>query len=148
MRQPTADEGIGQLILDRYEALGMTQADTARAANISDTTLREIERGDIRRRRAKTLHDLSAALRWPPNALARLLAGELPEDIGLQLGADTASANGHVPPWEQLLAGQREIRDAIADLAHRFDRRPDDDLTPGERAEVLATIEQLKARRH
>lgn len=119
--QSTSDEWIGELITRRYEALGMTQADAARAAGLSDTTMREIERGDIRRRRPKTLHDVSVAMRWPPDALARMLSGEPAEEIGLPLGADLTASHGP-PPWEELLAGQRRLSERLEQIAALLER--------------------------
>lgn len=72
---------LGEFIAGRYTELGMSQAEFARRSGFSDTTIREIERGDIRRRRPATLTRLSLALDLPANALQRILAGETPEQV-------------------------------------------------------------------
>lgn len=122
---PSPDAWIGQLILDRYEYLGMTQADFSRKAELSDTIVREVERGDLRRRRPKNLRALSLALEWPPDALRRLLDGEDADDIGIGItrpaAQDASSPDGHSVD-QRLTAVESElavVRRGIEELLRR-----------------------------
>jgi transcriptional regulator with XRE-family HTH domain len=80
---------VGPWIKARYTSLGMRQADVARAAGVSDTWLRAIERGTPQGPPSDTLLiRLDQALEWPPRTILRLLDGDL--DDPPREGAATA----------------------------------------------------------
>ncbi len=70
---------VAQAISARLADARMTQMDVASQAQVSLTTLRELQHNlNSRRRRPQTLTAISEALGWPPNYLAEVLAGRTP----------------------------------------------------------------------
>lgn len=70
-------EAVGRAISARLTELRVTQLDVAARANVSLTTLRELQRHtNSRRRRPQTLSAISEALGWAPGHLAAVLHGE------------------------------------------------------------------------
>jgi transcriptional regulator with XRE-family HTH domain len=65
-------------VKERREELGLTQEETAAAGGPSTATLRLIENCNAKSYRPKTFRQLDAALRWPPGAARRVLAGHDP----------------------------------------------------------------------
>lgn len=70
---------VGALLKAQREHLRMTQKDLADAANLSIAIVQMLEAGRKDSYRGTTLAAISAALRWPTDAIERLLAGEDPE---------------------------------------------------------------------
>lgn len=114
MDETSADEWIGELIRDRYEYLGMSQADFSREAGLSDTVIREVVRGDLRRRRPKNLRNLSLALQWPPDSLAKLLDGSTLED--LDIGVTRPPAGASIADDRAMADRLSAVEDHLADM--------------------------------
>ncbi|HEU0087684.1 MAG TPA: XRE family transcriptional regulator [Pseudonocardiaceae bacterium] len=79
--QDTGDwDAVANAISARLTETRMTQMDVASRAQVSLTTLRELQRNlNSRRRRPQTLAAVSEALGWPSDYLDRLLRGERPQ---------------------------------------------------------------------
>lgn len=72
---------LGPWMKARYERMGMTQAAFCKAAGISDTHWRPIERGQASSvPRPGRLSSISTALGLPPEALAQIIGGALTVD--------------------------------------------------------------------
>lgn len=70
---------VGQAISARMAELRVTQLEVAARAEISLTTLRELQNNvNPRRRRPQTLSALSEALGWPTDHLSHVLHGHQP----------------------------------------------------------------------
>jgi transcriptional regulator with XRE-family HTH domain len=69
---------VGQLLAERREALGLTQAEASQLANISEASWNVLENGRAERFRRSTLRGAAVALKWPLDAIDRLIAGEDP----------------------------------------------------------------------
>jgi len=73
-------EAVAQAITSRLGDLRSTQMEVASRAQVSLTTLRELQHNlNSRRRRPQTLAALSEALGWPSNYLEQVLRGENPQ---------------------------------------------------------------------
>ncbi len=72
---------VSKAINERVTALGLTQRELAARANVSLAIVREIQRNTVQRRRsARTLEALSAALGWHPRHLTAVAGGQVPPD--------------------------------------------------------------------
>jgi transcriptional regulator with XRE-family HTH domain len=72
---------VSRAINERVTALGLTQRELAARANVSLAIVREIQRNTVQRRRsARTLEALSAALGWHPRHLTAVAGGDRPPD--------------------------------------------------------------------
>lgn len=72
---------VGEAVRLRREDLGMTQVELATASGVSEPTIRVLERPrGARKFRRRTLRDLARALRWPDDAVERVLAGRPPDE--------------------------------------------------------------------
>lgn len=73
----TEDWGrVAQVIDNRMRELGLTQQQVAATAQVSLTTLRELQHNiNPRKRRPQTLAAVSTALRWSHDHLDRVLTG-------------------------------------------------------------------------
>lgn len=72
---------VARAVKGRATELGLTQRELADRANVSLAIVREIQRNTVQRRRsARTLEALSAALGWHPRHLAAVVHGQQPPD--------------------------------------------------------------------
>lgn len=111
MKKRTAQE-VGSILRKRREALGLTQEQ----CEVSSALVKQIERGTAPPTgRGGTRAIYLRALRWPADAMERLLQGEDPGDLHPDPTAEQV-------PWEELLAGQRQITVALERLADRLER--------------------------
>lgn len=73
-------DAVARTIGDRLTETRMTQMDVASRAQVSLTTVRELQHNlNPRRRRPQTLSAVSEALGWPRSYLSDVLAGRRPE---------------------------------------------------------------------
>ena len=66
---------VGEAVRARREALGLTQLDLARAAGVSETTVRVLETARRDSYRRPNLRAIASALGWPDDAIDRIRAG-------------------------------------------------------------------------
>lgn len=78
--QPIDDwDAVARVISARLSEMRMTQMDLASRAQLSLTTVRELQHNlNPRKRRPQTLATVSEALGWPSNYLSEVLAGRTP----------------------------------------------------------------------
>lgn len=108
---------VGHAVRRRRESLGLTQE----GCGVSSSLVKQIEKGEAPGEgRGSTRSKFMRALRWPPDALERLAAGADPHSLE-QPGDPPIS---ETPPWEDLLAGQRKITEALERLAEQLEDRP------------------------
>jgi transcriptional regulator with XRE-family HTH domain len=73
-------DAVGRAIAARLTDTRKTQMDVASRAQVSLTTLRELQHNlNPRRRRPQTLTAISEALGWPPGYLDQVLRGHAPQ---------------------------------------------------------------------
>jgi hypothetical protein len=73
-------DAVARAIQHRLDETRTTQMDVASRAQVSLTTLRELQHNlNPRRRRPQTLSAVSVALGWPADYLAQVLRGETAE---------------------------------------------------------------------
>lgn len=73
-------DAVAAAIRDRLAETRMTQMDVASRAQVSLTTVRELQHNlNPRRRRPQTLTAVSEALGWPAGYLNQVLRGDRPE---------------------------------------------------------------------
>nr|WP_255426511.1 XRE family transcriptional regulator [Pseudonocardia sp. C8] len=108
-------DAVATAIHDRLAALRMTQMELASRAQVSITTVRELQHNlNPRRRRPQTLTAVSEALGWPGRYLAQVLVGESP----------APHADEKTDP---VLAELTALREEVAELRQRIgelERRP------------------------
>lgn len=105
---------VARAISDRMAELRATQMEVAGKAQISLTTLRELQHNiNPRRRRPQTLRALSEALGWPPDYLATTLHGG---------NAQPYPDEAHDPLLNSLASIQRELGD-LRDRVEEIERR-------------------------
>ncbi len=108
--QPTDDwDAVARVISDRLSDMRMTQMDLASRAQLSLTTVRELQHNlNPRKRRPQTLATVSEALGWPSNYLSEVLAGRKPA-----AHADEVS--------DPVLAMLKVLEREVGALRHRVD---------------------------
>ncbi len=82
MNAPDAEDwdAVARTITARLTDTRMTQMDVASRAQVSLTTLRELQHNlNPRRRRPQTLTAISGALGWPADYLEQILRGDPPQ---------------------------------------------------------------------
>lgn len=117
--QEAGDWGaVAKAIAARLTDARMTQMDVASRAQVSLTTLRELQHNlNPRRRRPQTLAAISEALGWPSDYLDQILRGDVPQphtdevnDPVLQamdsLGQEVRELRARVEQIEQQLADE------------------------------------------
>jgi transcriptional regulator with XRE-family HTH domain len=105
---------VGSAISDRLAELRTTQMDVAARAQISLTTLRELQHNTSpRQRRPQTLSAVSEALGWPADYLARVLRGE---------NARPHPDEEHDPVLTSLTSVERELGE-LRDRVDRIERQ-------------------------
>lgn len=84
---------IGRLIDKRADELGLSLNDVADAAGISRQSLLNIRSGKTRKVRSANARGLERALQWPAGAIFRIVAGEEPDELPADSGADVVIRN-------------------------------------------------------
>lgn len=100
---------VGDAVRARRESQGMTQLELARAADVSDSTIRVLETARRTSYRAANLRAIARALGWPDDALDRIRAGR-PADERL-VPTDSRAIEARLDELEGELA---ELRAALA----------------------------------
>jgi transcriptional regulator with XRE-family HTH domain len=115
-------DAVALAIQDRLAQTRMTQMDVASRAQVSITTLRELQHNlSPRRRRPQTLAAVSEALGWPGGYLDQVLRGERPEPHADEVTDPVLDALNDVE------AELRDLRERVAKLEARLgdaDARP------------------------
>lgn len=121
--QDTGDwDAVAKAVSDRLAETRMTQMDVASRAQVSLTTLRELQHNlNPRRRRPQTLSAVSEALGWPPDYLDRILRGDRPEPNADETGDPVLRAIDGL--GEEI----RELRNRVEQLEQRL---TDEDAQP------------------
>lgn len=105
---PESWERVAETINDRLGELGWDQVDLARAAGVSDATVRKLQNASSTRYHRTTLAKVCGALGWPDDAIWRLLtAGELPPSV------EPAPPS---PPGRDAMSEIAELRRRVAEL--------------------------------
>lgn len=117
-RQDGGDwDSVARAVTDRLSDMRMTQMDVASRAQVSLTTVRELQHNsNPRKRRPQTLAAISEALGWPPGYLAEILVGGTPKAHADEL-AD--------PVLDSLKALEREVgalRDRVGEIERQIGR--------------------------
>lgn len=66
---------LARAIEERRKALGLTPTTLAEATGLSLSALKNIRRGEVRRYQERLTNPITAALKWTPDSIDRLLAG-------------------------------------------------------------------------
>lgn len=115
-----------ELLVQRREAMGLTQEDLARRTGLSVRMISDLERGRTRKPHPRSLQLLTTALELDPSDMARLASGRAPD-------ADPAAVSGppgkpvaqvvvpqQIPMAARHFAGRdRELRSLTALLEHQ-----------------------------
>lgn len=107
---PDAWKRLGDLVRRRRQQLGMSQGQKPPSA----ATWRKVENAIDHPYAERTVLAICDALHWEPESFDQILAGGEPTET-----VEDASA---APPWEQLLAGQRELSDRLEQIAALLER--------------------------
>lgn len=107
-------DAVAAAIQDRLAQTRMTQMDVASRAQVSLTTLRELQHNlSSRRRRPQTLGAVSEALGWPSGYLDQVLRGRRPEAHSDEVTDPVLDA------LNALEAELRDLRERVAKLEAR-----------------------------
>ena len=110
-------DAVAKAVDDRLSDMRMTQMDVASRAQVSLTTVRELQHNsNPRKRRPQTLSAISEALGWPSVYLAEVLAGRTPT-------AHTDETSD--PVLTSLKALEREVgalRDRVGEIERQIGR--------------------------
>lgn len=115
---------VARVIDQRMAELGILQRDLADRAHVSQAIVRELQHNTAQRRRsARTLEALSAALGWHPRHLHAVLTGERPPELSeaAPLGADE-TARRLAAIESRLRSIEERLDDMHALLAKDIDR--------------------------
>ena len=123
--------GMADAIAERMQEFRLGPSDLARLAGVTPVGLMPLRKGYRRNYQNKLKWGVSNALRWPPDAIDRMLAGELPP-FDENPGPSTPAAAVEV---EEL---------GVAALSGAIDGDP---LTPEELAIATDLIRSIRARR-
>jgi hypothetical protein len=111
---------VARAIDQRTRELGLRQRDVAKRAQVSQATVRELQRHTVvRRRSTRTLEALSLALEWHPRHLLALLEGHTPPAVD-----DPVFPEDDVPT--RLDAIERHLREITHQLDELNNRLRDD----------------------
>lgn len=108
--------GVAKAINERADELGLKQRELADRSQVSQATIREIQRHTVERRRSeRTLEALSLALEWHPQHLLAVLhdrrppaVGEPREDMQDAVSARLASIEDRLTEITEQIAALRE----------------------------------------
>lgn len=110
---------VAALVRQRRSELGRSQQGVVDRAieklgprTLSEPSVRVFEAAGREAYRPQTLTAISVGLDWPSDAIARLRRGE---------ALDGLAPSEEVPPWEELLEGQRRVTEALERLADRLE---------------------------
>ncbi|MGH3601249.1 MAG: helix-turn-helix domain-containing protein [Pseudonocardiaceae bacterium] len=105
---------VANAIKERVNELGWRQRELAQRSHVSQAIVRELQHHTVERRRsARTLEALSAALGWHPQHLTAVLRGRTPPEVG-----DPVSHNGRTV--SSRLDAIDERLSEITDLLHEM----------------------------
>ena len=116
-----AAQAAAAAISQRMDALGLSQQELAVRSGVSTSTIRKLQRGTQTSYQRPKLAALSRELGWAPDAVARLLAGEAP-DQALQAasGGVRVGGRGHDGLHERIDRLSEPDRHRVADLVDRL----------------------------
>ena len=125
--QPDRWALVGRALERRIRELGMTKAEVIRVSGVSFKSLAAYLEGApiVRPDKAR---GLARALRWPPDAIDRLLAGEDPATFDEPTPPPAAPAQ-QTPEYLALAAEVEELRTSLAELTEELRRVLGDDST-------------------
>jgi hypothetical protein len=107
-------DAVARAVSARLTETRMTQMDVASRAQVSLTTLRELQHNlNPRRRRPQTLAAISEALGWSADHLEQVLRSGQPPSPAAELNDPILRA------IDDLTAEVRELRDRVEDLEQR-----------------------------
>jgi transcriptional regulator with XRE-family HTH domain len=84
---------VGDAITERLDELDMQQRELAALSNVSVATIRELQRGKVRRRNPRILRDISLGLGWPANHLQTKLQDGQPSRQPLGTEAEASAGD-------------------------------------------------------
>jgi transcriptional regulator with XRE-family HTH domain len=112
---------VGVLVRARRIELGLTQEEVARDGGLSVATWRLLEQGGRDRYQQLTLSGAARALRWPHDAISRLLEGAAlaslatVEDRTPRAGAEQGALSGLTRKWSELTPQEQARVEAFID---------------------------------
>ncbi len=110
-------DAVAGAINARMQDLGVTQVELAMKSGVSVATIRDLQHNrSPRQRRPRTLAALSAALRWPPDHLLRVLRGG--RDIEV---ADSTPSTAFTEVMSHLDAIQAQVQ-SVAERVSQLER--------------------------
>lgn len=110
-------EAVGRVINARLADTRSTQMEVASRAQVSLTTLRELQHNlNARRRRPQTLAALSEALGWPSDYLEQVLHGKDPRPH------EEEAADPVLAAIDSLETGLRALRSRVDEIEQRLAR--------------------------
>src|SRR5690606_26458124 len=98
---------VGEAVRERREELGIPQAELARRANVSESTIRVLETARRTNYRRANLRAICRALGWPDDAIDRIRAGRPPDEELVEQPA--ASLEERLDALERELAELRAL---------------------------------------
>jgi transcriptional regulator with XRE-family HTH domain len=108
-------DAVAEAIRNRLAETRMTQMDVASRAQLSLTTIRELQHNlNPRRRRPQTLAAVSEALGWPFDYLGQVLRGERPEPHENEVRDPVLHA------LDSLAREVRELRDRVEQIERQL----------------------------
>lgn len=137
---------VARAAKDRMFELGLKQREVEERADLSKATVREILNNvKPRRRKARTLEDLSVALGWNPGHLAAVLEGRTPPDVKAPPAKSANDIAGRLDVIEhrlnQMVEGLSSVNSLDDRVADRVDKRLD------ERLDVFAEMIETAVRK-
>jgi transcriptional regulator with XRE-family HTH domain len=115
-----AAQAAATAITRRMDALGMSQQELAVRSGVSTSTIRKLQRGTQTSYQRPKLAALSRELGWAPDVVARLLAGEAPDEA-LQAASGGGRAGGRDDGLHERIDRLSEPdRHRVADLVDRL----------------------------
>lgn len=105
---------VANAIKQRVNELGWRQRELAQRSHVSQAIVRELQHHTVERRRsARTLEALSAALGWHPQHLAAVLRGRTPPELGDPISDDSRTVSSRLDAIDERLS-------EITDLLHEM----------------------------
>ncbi|MEV6580187.1 helix-turn-helix transcriptional regulator [Streptomyces sp. NPDC051582] len=118
-------ERLARAIEEARDAKGMTQVALAEAADVSESTVQNLESGTTRKRTPSTLPKIEAALGWTPGSGLAVLAGGDPTTEAASRGEDRDLDRTDLPLRivDELKNGGRLVDTAVIKLPTKGDVR-------------------------
>lgn len=105
---------VANAIKQRVNELGWRQRELAQRSHVSQAIVRELQHHTVERRRsARTLEALSAAMGWHPQHLAAVLRGRTPPELGDPVSDDDRTVSSRLDAIDERLS-------EITDLLHEM----------------------------